>query len=68
MACQSVTPTQFSRLSPALEQCESILAFPYPGVENFVRYRLFPPLNKMKYWQPAGSHLHLYILPAVHRF
>jgi hypothetical protein len=65
MACYSLSPAQSSRLSPALAQCESVLAFPYPGFENFARYRLFPPLDKMKYWQPSGSPLHLYILPAV---
>src|SRR4030095_5655533 len=65
MACYSVPPAQIDRLSPSLKACESLLAFPYPGVEGFVRYRLFPPLDKMKYWQPADSGLHPYILPAV---
>jgi len=65
MGCYSVPTAEFERLSSSLQPCESLLAFPYPGVENFCRYRLFPPQGSMKYWQPAGSPLHLYILPSV---
>jgi uncharacterized protein DUF3631/uncharacterized protein DUF3854 len=65
MACHSVPPADFARLSPALADCESVLAFPYPGVNAFFRYRLFPPLDKLKYWQPHGSRMHLYLLPSV---
>src|SRR5262249_44175070 len=65
MACFSVPPAEIDRLSPALKTCESLLAYPYPGVDSFCRYRLFPPQGSMKYWQPAGSGVHLYILPSV---
>ena len=65
MKCFSVPPAEIDRLSPALKPCESLLAFPYPGVDGFCRYRLFPPRDSMKYWQPSGSGVHLYILPSV---
>lgn len=44
---------------------ESLLAFPYPGI-NFTRYKLFPPIqNKdghpQKYFQPKGTGSNLYI-------
>ena len=65
MKCFSVLPAEIDRLSPALKPCESLLAFPYPGVDGFCRYRLFPPRDSMKYWQPSGSGVHLYILPSV---
>jgi uncharacterized protein DUF3631/uncharacterized protein DUF3854 len=65
MGCFSVARERFAELSLALVRCESVLAFPYPGVDGFCRYRIFPPLDGMKYWQPAGSDTHLYILPSV---
>lgn len=52
-------------LSPILAQCESVLAFPYPGQNGYCRYRLFPPQGSMKYFQEPGSPTHLYILPSV---
>jgi hypothetical protein len=65
MACFSVPPAEIDRLSPGLKTCESLLAYPYPGIDGFRRYRLFPPQGSMKYWQPPGSGVHLYILPSV---
>jgi len=65
MGCFSVPPAEIDRLSPALKTCESLLAYPYPGVDSFCRYRLFPLQGSMKYWQPLGSGVHLYILPSV---
>jgi len=65
MGCYSVPRAEFEKLSPLLAECQSVLAFPYPGVNGFVRYRLYPPQGAMKYWQPSGSPTHLYILPAV---
>jgi putative DNA primase/helicase len=59
----SVPPAEIDRLSPMLKPCESLLAIPYPNVPGFVRYRVFPPLGGMKYWQPPGSGSHLYIPP-----
>src|SRR5262249_19296078 len=52
-------------LSPILAQCESVLAFPYPGQNGYCRYRLFPPQGSMKYFQEPGSPTHLYIPPSV---
>src|SRR5439155_17396352 len=65
MAVCSVPPAEFSRLSPLLKPCESVLAFPYQRFNGFCRYRLYPPIDGMKYWQPAGTATHLYLLPAV---
>jgi Domain of unknown function (DUF3854) len=65
MACYSVPSAEIERLSPALRPCESLLAFPYPGIDGFCRYRLFPALDSMKYWQPSGTGVHLYILLSV---
>jgi hypothetical protein len=65
MACHSVLREEFAQLSPALAQCESVLCFPYPGIDGFSRYRLFPPQGDMKYWQLPGSGVHLYILRSV---
>jgi len=65
MGCYSVPSAEIGRLSSALQSCESLLCFPYPGVDGFCRYRIFPPLDKMKYWQPPDSGVHLYILPVA---
>ncbi len=65
MACRSVPSTEFESISPSLGACESILEFPFPGVDEFSRYRLFPPQGSMKYFQKPGTGVHLYILPSV---
>jgi hypothetical protein len=65
MGAYSVPPAEIVRLSPLLKPCESMLSFPYPGINDFRRYRVYPPINGMKYWQPAGSGSHLYVLPSV---
>src|SRR5437016_1637374 len=65
MGCYSVPPAEINRLSPLLKPCESALAFPYPGVNSFHRYRIYPALDGMKYWQAPNTGVHLYILPSV---
>ncbi len=65
MGCRSVPPAEFEKISPALKNVTSMLEFPYPNVPGFSRYRLYPPLDKMKYFQKAGTAPHLYILPIV---
>jgi len=49
----------------------SILVFPYPGVEDFARVKLFPPIrdkdgHTIKYHQLRGSGCHLYVTPSAH--
>jgi hypothetical protein len=48
---------------------QSALALPYPGLD-FTRYKLFPPgrgtdHHSIRYAQPSGSGVHLYVLPSV---
>jgi hypothetical protein len=47
---------------------ESVLCFPYPGIEGFCRDKLFPPLRSedghtTRYLQRKDSGVHLYIPP-----
>jgi P4 family phage/plasmid primase-like protien len=57
----------------ALEQVESLLAFPYPppngGASGYFRVKVFPPIETKKgvtkYLQPVGSVNHLYLPPGV---
>ena len=65
MACRSLAREEVAALSPFVAQSESILAFPYPECNGYVRYRLFPPQNEIKYFQVPGSTSHLYVLPQV---
>ena len=52
------------------EDVESLLEFPYPYVEPpFSRYKKFPtPADGSKYFQPAETRNHLYILPPVKEY
>jgi hypothetical protein len=71
MGAYSVTPGDIPRLLGWDPQgVNSVLAFPYPGIENFVRYKVFPAIkdkdnHTIKYLQRKGSGVHLYILPSV---
>jgi len=47
-----------------LRACTSILVIHYP-LSNFKRVKLYPPLNGVKYLQPAGISPAPYILPGV---
>ncbi len=49
---------------------ESALVFPYPGTDGFPRLKIFPPQqdedgHTIKYLQPKGSGVRLYVLPQV---
>ncbi len=49
---------------------QSALAFPYPGTDGFVRFKLFPPYqdkrnHTVKYLQPKKTPPRLYVLPTV---
>jgi hypothetical protein len=66
--CRSLERAEFEALSPLLAGADSVLEFPYPGIEPaFSRYRRFPATPDLKYWQPSESGTHLYILPEVAR-
>lgn len=56
----SVPPIIFKKLPAQMTAVTSMLAFPYPQTDGFVRYKLFPPIGKMKYYQEKGSGCHLY--------
>jgi putative DNA primase/helicase len=70
MGARSVVPQDVSGFENGLYACvDSILELPYPGIDGFSRYKLFPALQTqtgtMRYFQPAGTGNHLYILPPV---
>src|SRR4029450_1010582 len=68
MNCRSVLGAEeISKVSPTLSVCESLLAIPYLTNNGFERYKLFPQLGDMKYYQPTGSTNHIYILPTLGR-
>jgi hypothetical protein len=50
----------------------SLLAFPYPNCDHFIRYKLFPPHKQndghhIRYFQPKGSDTHIYFPPRFDR-
>jgi hypothetical protein len=58
----SVTPRDINKkLGFNDPRIESIMAFPYPGCDGFERFKLFPPLDKKKYWQQKKTPNRLYI-------
>jgi hypothetical protein len=72
----SVPPSDIHKIlgRSLAEKVNSLLAFPYlqNGYQQngFCRYKLFPPIkgkdgHKMKYFQPAGSGVHLYYPPGI---
>src|SRR5262245_18963912 len=69
MGCRSLEREEFEALSPLLVGAESVLEFPYFGIEPaFSRYRRFPPTSELKYWQPTKKDpteigTHIYVLP-----
>jgi hypothetical protein len=71
MGVHTVVPGDIARLLGWDPQgVNSVLAFPYPGTEDFFRYKVFPPIkdqdgHTVKYLQRKGSGAHLYILPSV---
>ena len=73
MRVRSLTPEGFEQATAKkFSGVDSYLAFPYPGIEGYVRYKLFPPIldeegKLLKYFQPKDSGCHLYILPQVRK-
>jgi len=68
MRVSSVRPADINKLClGGLPGVESVLEFPYPGVADFSRYKLFPALGNMKYFQTKDTGSHLYILSSVAR-
>jgi len=68
----SVPPGRINKiLGPALgAKVNSLLAFPYPNCNGFVRYKLFPPVidkdgHRMKYFQAPESGIHVYFPPGI---
>src|SRR5262245_16386826 len=65
MSCCSVLGSECAEVAPFLSQCRSLLAIPYLNNSGFTRYKLFPALGDMRYYQAPGSGNHLYILPSI---
>lgn len=66
MKCRSVQGAEaLTAISPILAQCESVLEIPYLMNNGFCRWKLFPQLGDMKYFQLPGTASHIYILPAL---
>jgi hypothetical protein len=62
----SVPPKDISRkFEGHFLKVESLLSFPYPGLDGFERYKLFPPQGSAKYYQKSGTLARLYFPPAV---
>jgi AAA domain/Domain of unknown function (DUF3854) len=58
----SVRPGDITKLT-GVKSVQSLLAFPYSP--TFTRYKVFPPMKKLRYAQPKDSGVHLYIPPMV---
>ncbi len=71
MNVYTVCPGDISRvLGWDPKEVNSILAFPYPNTDGFVRYKIFPAFkdkdgHTVKYLQKKGTGAHLYILQPV---
>lgn len=71
MGVRSVRPEDIGKLADGgLTGVESVLEFPYPEVNGFSRYKLFPSFkgrngHTIKYLQRKGTGCHLYILAPV---
>lgn len=68
----TIPPAQISKhLGYNDRRIQSLLCFPYPGLKDFCRDKIFPPLkdrkgHMIKYLQRKGSGVHLYIpMPAA---
>jgi len=63
----SVPPRDIDKIlgSALSKKVSSLLAFPYPGCDGFIRYKLFPPVQTengtIKYFQPPGTGNFLYV-------
>ena len=71
MGARSVIPRDVPGFENGLyARVNTVLEFPYPNVENFSRYKLFPAIEmqdgrRMKYYVPSGTVNRLYILPPI---
>ena len=71
MDARSVVPQDVPGFENGLyARVDTVLELPYPNVENFSRYKLFPPIpmpdgRTMRYYHPSGHSNHLYILRPV---
>jgi hypothetical protein len=71
MNVYSVRPADISKvLGWDPKGVNSVLAFPYPNTEEFVRYKVFPSYkdekgHAVKYLQRKGTGAHLYILSTI---
>ena len=66
---RSVPPGEINKLLGWNAPVNSVLAFPYPGDNSFIRHKLFPALLRkgetraQKYYQSKNSDLHIYRPP-----
>ena len=72
MNVRSVLPQDVLGFENGLYACvDSVMEIPYPNIENFSRYKLFPPIETqhgtMRYFQAPQTQNHLYILPPIHQ-
>lgn len=71
MGVYTVRPADISKaLGWNPKDVTSALALPYPGIDGFSRYKIFPSIkdkegNTIKYLQKKNTGAHLYILPPV---
>src|SRR5215470_8915482 len=70
MRARSVVPQDVPGFENGLyAKVDSVLELPYPTVNGFSRYKLFPPIETedgtIRYYQPAATRNHLYILSPV---
>lgn len=56
----SVAPNDLGGITRS-PMVKSALAFPYPLCGGFTRYKLFPPLDGIRYIQPRGTASRLYM-------
>lgn len=64
----AVRPSEINKILGWDMPINSLMAFPYPGCNGFIRYKLFPPYKQkdghtMRYFQPKDSDSHLYVPP-----
>src|SRR5262245_45197767 len=65
MKCRSLSNEEIMQILPG---ALGLLEFPYPGLNDFSRYKIFPPRSSgQKYHQQAGTGCHLYILNSVRK-
>jgi len=72
LGIHSIPPREIPRIIND-PRVESLLCFPYPGLNGFCRWKIFPSGltdkegHKRRYHQKAGSGVHLYIPPLAQK-